>query len=277
NSGPSVANLSEVDTKELDHVVQTNKKNKRGQPKNPLWNYFVEINHQESGHKGWKSIFFGFLLKFIHSYKPPNRKTLSNNWLNYETARITIAIKKELENENNLTLALDSWTSNCGHSYFAFIIIISNKKQYVYSIKNYSINSHTAIFTADEIEKVLINIGIDKFGAVVSDSAFAMSLAKQYISNKYSKILPVQCIAHHIQLICSDIICKTSFGKKVLQQCQSFVIYFHASYQSGTILRNEIINFMINKGGLKSSDCSRWSSAYDCVQSVLNLENCIKQ
>ncbi|CAG8595979.1 24791_t:CDS:2 [Cetraspora pellucida] len=140
NSGPSVANLSEVDTEELDHIVQTNKKNKRGWPKNPLWNHFVEINYQESGHK--------------------------------------------------------------------------------------------AIFTADEMEKVLINICIDKFGAVVSDDAFAMSLAKQYISDKYPKILPVQCIAHHIQLICSDIICKTLFGKKVLQQYQSFVIYFHASHRS---------------------------------------------
>ncbi|CAG8615565.1 10935_t:CDS:2 [Racocetra fulgida] len=44
-----------------------------------------------------------------------------------------------------------------------------------------------------------------------------------------------------------------------------------------SILRNEITRFMINKGGLKSSVCSRWSSAYDCVQSVLNLEVCIKQ
>ncbi|CAG8846795.1 26062_t:CDS:2, partial [Racocetra persica] len=43
------------------------------------------------------------------------------------------------------------------------------------------------------------------------------------------------------------------------------------------ILRNEITRFMINKNGLKNSVCSRWSSAYDCVQSVLNLEVCIKQ
>ncbi|CAG8849583.1 11895_t:CDS:1, partial [Racocetra persica] len=62
-----------------------------------------------------------------------------------------------------------------------------------------------------------------------------------------------------------------------LQQCQSFVSYFHASHRSGAILRNEITRFMINKSGLKSSVCSRWSSAYDCVQSVLNVEICIKQ
>ncbi|CAG8841840.1 7645_t:CDS:2, partial [Racocetra persica] len=79
--------------------------------------------------------FLDFCQNLCVPYKPPDRKTLSNDWLNYETARITIAIEKELENENNLTL-------------------------------DYSINSHTAIFTADEIEKVLIDIGIDKFGAV---------------------------------------------------------------------------------------------------------------
>ncbi|CAG8787562.1 23159_t:CDS:2, partial [Cetraspora pellucida] len=49
-------------------------------------------------------------------------------------------------------------------------------------------------------------------------------------------------------------------------------VYFYASHQFGAILYNEITRFMINKGGLKSSVCSRWSSAYDCVQSVLNLE-----
>ncbi|CAG8824774.1 13109_t:CDS:2, partial [Cetraspora pellucida] len=125
------------------------------------------------------------------------------------------------------------------------------KKQYVYSIKDFSNESHTAIFTADEIEKVLLDIGVDKFGAVVSDAASAMTLAKQYISEKYPGILPIRCIAHHIQLICNDIICKTSFGKTVLQQCQSFVTYFHASHRSGAILCNEI--------------------------SLLNVEICIKQ
>ncbi|CAG8743994.1 10314_t:CDS:2 [Racocetra persica] len=123
--------------------------------------------------------------------QPPDRKALSNNWLNYETTHITIMIKKELQNEENLTLALDSWTSNREYFYFAFIIITSDKKQYVYSIKDYSRKSHTAIFTVDEIEKVLVDIGINKFSAVVSDGASAMSLAKKYILDKYPKILLV--------------------------------------------------------------------------------------
>jgi hypothetical protein len=116
------------------------------------------------------------------------------------------------------------------------------------------------------------------FGTVVSDAASAMTLAKQFISEKYPSILPVRCIAHHLQLICNDIINKNSFGKKVLKQCQSFVTYFQISHRAGAILREEILNLMINKGsGFKSSVCTRWSSAYDCVKSVLDLENCIKK
>ncbi|KAF0449726.1 zinc finger bed domain-containing protein 1-like [Gigaspora margarita] len=78
-------------------------------------------------------------------------------------------------------IAIDSWTSNHSYSYFAFIIVTSSKKQYVHSIKNYSSKSHTALFTSDEIEKVLEDFGAAKFAAVVSNSASAMSLAKQYI------------------------------------------------------------------------------------------------
>ncbi|CAG8465990.1 7040_t:CDS:2 [Racocetra persica] len=347
-------------TEESDSISYTNKKNKRGRPRNPLWDsHFTEINTQESGHKGWRCnyckeenvrateinmnthlalicktvplnikqdclrnfptpnkkrqiehdiasglqpridskfqniskmdsgqeqlchkaltrlfvccgipfwivenpFFLDFCKNLCCSYKPPDRKALSNDWLNYETARIVVSMEKELENEKK---SYTSWTSNRGYSYFAFIIITPDKKQYVHYIKDFSHESHTVIFTADEIEKVLLDIGANKFGAVISDGASAMSLAKQYISDKYPGILPVRCIAHHIQLICSDIICKTSFGKKVLQQCQLFVTYFHTSHRSGARLRNEMINAMINKG-LKSSVCSRWSSAYDCI------------
>ncbi|CAG8782829.1 26902_t:CDS:1, partial [Racocetra persica] len=48
--------------------------------------------------------FLDFCKNLCISYKPPDRKTLSNDWLNSETARITVAMEKELQNENNLTL-----------------------------------------------------------------------------------------------------------------------------------------------------------------------------
>ncbi|CAG8810522.1 15563_t:CDS:1, partial [Cetraspora pellucida] len=43
----------------------------------------------------------------------------------------------------------------------------------------------------DEIEKVLTDIGVDKFGAVISDAVSAIMLAKEYVSNKFLAILSV--------------------------------------------------------------------------------------
>ncbi|CAG8813308.1 8159_t:CDS:1, partial [Cetraspora pellucida] len=48
--------------------------------------------------------FLDFCKNLCASYKPPDRKTLSNDWLSFETARITVTMEKELQNENNLTL-----------------------------------------------------------------------------------------------------------------------------------------------------------------------------
>ncbi|CAJ0629033.1 13218_t:CDS:2 [Entrophospora sp. SA101] len=73
--------------------------------------------------------------------------------------------------------------------------------------------------------------------------------------------------------ICSDIVKKISFGKNVLSQCQKFVSYFQGTYKAGAQLCNEIVDAFIMGGGLKSSVVTRWSSAWDCCNSVLRLEN----
>ena len=45
-----------------------------------------------------------------------------------------------------------------------------------------------------------------------------MQLAKQIITKKYPYILPIRCIAHHINLITSNII-KLDFAKLVFKKC----------------------------------------------------------
>ncbi|CAG8807085.1 10190_t:CDS:2, partial [Cetraspora pellucida] len=115
----------------------------------------------------------------------------------------------------------------------------------------------------DKIKKVLTDIGANKFGAVVSDTVSAMTLAKQYILAKYLAILLIRCIVHHVQLICNDIVYKTLFEKNVLQQYQSFVTFFYTSHRSGAILYNEITCFMINKSGLKKV----------CIKQILENDN----
>jgi hypothetical protein len=156
------------------------------------------------------------------------------------------------------------------------VVITPERKEYVIKVKDYSKNSHTGLFTAQEIKKILIDIGPERFSSVVSDGASAMQLAKQLISDEYPRIMPVRCIAHHIQLICTDIMKKIPLAKNILINCQKFVTYFTESHQSGAILHEEIKEELIVGGGLKSSVKTRWSTAWDCCSSVLRLETIFK-
>jgi hypothetical protein len=171
---------------------------------------------------------------------------------------------------------LDGWTSSNHHSYFSFVVITPERKEYVIKVKDYSKDSHTGLFTAEEIKKVLKDIGPEKFSSVVSDGASAMQLAKRIISDEYPRIMPVRCIAHHIQLICSDIMKKIPLANTILINCQKFVTYFTESHQSGATLREEIKKELIIGGGLKSSVKTRWSTSWDCCASVLRLEPIFK-
>ena len=167
-----------------------------------------------------------------------------------------------------LHIAVDGWSDSLGRSIYAFVIITPSRKQYIYSLVDESNESHTSTFNASEIEKVLTIIRPKKFVAIVSDAKKAMQLAKQIITEKYLYILPIRCIAHHINLITSNII-KLDFAKLVFKKCQAIISFFKTSYCTGVALRENIINSFIKDRGLKTSVKTRWSTAWDCCNSII--------
>lgn len=78
-----------------------------------------------------------------------------------------------------------------------------------------------------------------------------------------------------MNLISTDI-CKTEFAKDVISKCQKIVKYFKQSHQAGEELRTEIVNEMIKGGGLKNYVVTRWTTAWDCTNSLLRLEQVLK-
>ncbi|GES81622.1 ribonuclease H-like domain-containing protein [Rhizophagus clarus] len=125
-----------------------------------------------------------------------------------------------------------------------------------------------------QLLKVIEDVGKDKFIAVVSDGEAAIQSAKRRVTNKYPHIMPIRCIAHHINLVTKDII-SIEWAKKTLQNCQKIVSFFHDVHRAGAILCNEIKN-SFSKGNLKSSVKTRWSTAWDVCESILRQENSIK-
>lgn len=135
--------------------------------------------------------------------------------------------------------------------------------------------SHTGSFNTTEIEKVLTSIGPKKFIAVVSDAEAAMQMARRLINEKYPNILSVRCMAHHLNLITTDLI-KLNFAKNTLKKCQAIITFFKTSYRANASLQEDIIQSMVKGGGLKTSVKTRWSTAWDCCDSIIRLETSLK-
>jgi hypothetical protein len=118
-------------------------------------------------------------------------------------------------------------------------------------------------------------VGPEKFSAVVSDNASSMVKAKKCVNEKYAHIMPIRCIDHQINLITTDI-CKLTFAQDLLKKCMKVVRFFKASHKAGEILRAEILEKMVKGKGLKSYVKTRWSTAFDCANSVLSCETILK-
>lgn len=170
---------------------------------------------------------------------------------------------------------VDGWTSARGQSLYAFVLITKDRKEYIHSVQNLSKHSHTGNFLANKIIEVIEDVGPTKFSGIVSDNASAMVLAKRLVNEKYGSIMPIRCIAHHINLLTNDI-CKLEFAQSTLKNCMKLVQFFKASHQANATLANEIIENMIKGGGLKGYCQTRWTTAFDCVSSVLKCEEALK-
>jgi hypothetical protein len=56
----------------------------------------------------------------------------------------------------------------------------------------------------------------------------------------------------------------------------TIITFFKTSYRTGANLQEDIIQSLIEGGGLKTSVKTRWSTAWDCCDSIIRLENNLK-
>jgi len=72
------------------------------------------------------------------------------------------------------------------------VIITPTRRQYIYSIDDFSSQRHTAEFNEEQMLKVIENIDPNKFIAIVSDAEAAMQSAKRKVTNKYPHIMAIR-------------------------------------------------------------------------------------
>ncbi|CAG8854860.1 44269_t:CDS:2, partial [Gigaspora margarita] len=188
--------------------------------------------------------FIDLLYNLCPNYQPPSREVLSGRLLDQEYSRVTIKREVILNESENLTIALDGWTSPSGNSIYNFIILTPTHNKFLYSLKDFSMDSHTAEFLAEKIDTVLNEIGNDKFAAIVTDNASNVKLAWQIIHKKYPKILNLNCIAHCINLISKDIL-KHTFASRLIKECNEIIKFFKKSHQPSSYLHQAICELNI--------------------------------
>ncbi|CAG8709201.1 12951_t:CDS:2 [Rhizophagus irregularis] len=65
------------------------------------------------------------------AYDPPSRELLANRLFEDELGNVNSKIHKELQMSDNLTLALDGWSSPNHRSIWNFTLLTPNRKEYI--------------------------------------------------------------------------------------------------------------------------------------------------
>ncbi|GET54841.1 ribonuclease H-like domain-containing protein [Rhizophagus irregularis DAOM 181602=DAOM 197198] len=195
---------------------------------------------------------------------------LSGRFLNQETARINKKVKKIIEDSENLTLAIDGWTSLSGASIYNYIILTPDREQYLYSLNDYSSDHHTEEFLPSEITNIIGKIGSKKIIALVTDNAANCVKAREIVTSQFSNIIDLRYIAHFINLITKQIM-GHDMAKQTIKSCNRIISFFKRSHIVGKLLADAATTLQIEGGGLKTYSETRWTSMYEAANSVSRL------
>lgn len=215
-----------------------------------------------------------FFKRFISvlqpGYQTPSASTVGETLLWEEAAIFNRNMLKEIQQDSNLTLTLDGWTDN-GMSLYAFVVLTSDRRVYLHSLKNFSAERHTAAFLTEETVKILEEIGSERVAAIVTDNAANMRKLRQNISEKYPAIFDLRCMPHYINLITQDIV-NHSWAKEVVKSSMAIVNYFNNHTRQNTMLakcRSDDVPSL--KGYVKT----RWFTCGNCIKSILLNEDAL--
>ncbi len=277
-----------ISTRSTKSITKTNKKQKSQTTIDDHYeNYPTPLNKEDQINKILAKMFVccnlplsliehPFFIEFVKTlratYLLPSRWVLSNTLLDQEISRINIKIERIVDKEVNLTIAFDGWTNPTGQSIYDYCLITEERREYLWCSKNYSdIPHHTGAFLGVEIIKIVEKIGPEKLCAVVSDNAPDTCVAQRILCQKYPHILNIRCIAHCINLITKDL-CKHTLVVDTIRKVGIIHKYFTMSHAACQFLKDAIKILQIKGRGLKSHTKTRWSTMWDCVNSIVRLE-----
>ncbi|CAG8707693.1 23741_t:CDS:2, partial [Cetraspora pellucida] len=165
---------------------------------------------------------------------------------------------------------LDGWSNPTNDSLYNFIISTSERKEYLYSLLDFSDAVQTGEFLASKISEIIDRVGSNKFMACVTDNGSNICVACEVTTYNYSHIWNIKCIAYAINLISNNIV-KTQSVNQVLKQASQIIQFFKKSHLACRLLRKGIENMNISDGGLETYTKTRWVSIFETTSLIIRL------
>lgn len=197
-------------------------------------------------------------------YKIPTRCALSSTLLENEYSEMKKQVSEIVLSAPHLHLQCDGWTNIRNNGIINFVLS-TPRPVFVKSVPTGQ-NRHTAEYISDEVNKVLIEFNPTKFITLIGDNAANVQKSFMMLQNVYPHLVPLNCLAHSINLLFNDIVCLQS------------LIDFKSDSLSivKTINRSQILKASletINKEqnilcSLKLPSPTRWASFFYCLESL---------
>ncbi|GET53362.1 zinc finger BED domain-containing protein 1-like [Rhizophagus irregularis DAOM 181602=DAOM 197198] len=219
-----------------------------------------------------------YVIQFFQQLRPafklPNRRKLADELLDDVFDEVKAECNEQILQAKSLTMVSDGW-SNINRESVQNFVICTPKPLFFDAIYSGE-ESHTAKWVADEIIKQMEIVGINKFSAVITDTASVMKAAWRIIEDSYPSIVCLGCNSHVMNLLISDIL-KIDQIKSVVENAKKLVNYFKAHVQATAKLKHIQKENYSKEIALVLPALTRWGTHLACFQSLQNSRTALEQ
>jgi hypothetical protein len=219
-----------------------------------------------------------YVIQFFQQLRPafklPNRKKLANELLDDVFDGVKAECNEQILQAKSLTMVSDGW-SNINRESVQNFVICTPKPLFFDAIYSGE-ESHTAKWVADEIIKQMEIVDINKFSAVITDTASVMKAAWRIIEKSYPNIVCLGCNSHVMNLLIGDIL-KIDQIKSVVENAKKLVNYFKGHVQAAAKLKRIQKENYSKEIALVLPALTRWGTHLACFQSLQNSKTALEQ
>lgn len=131
------------------------------------------------------------------AYNPPTAHALSTHLLDEEFERVQTTVKQTINKADCISVISKGWSNVQGViNYF-----VTTPQPVYYKSTDTSEHRHTGSFIAEELKKVIEEVGPGKVFALVTDRAANMEEAWANVEQTYPHIVTIGCAAHSFNLL----------------------------------------------------------------------------